>query len=333
MTRKHISSLAILAITLSFSAPSAHAAFTDNLDGLRAELATRSLLLSNSTDKTEIKQKKACDKATGLIDKPATSLATDIKTANKVATLMIKAFPTEFTVATAISPAAVFSNSIVSVLLDAYTGLGADVQTEVTTLDNLIAGLADGNDKLKAAAQFDSATNLLALAESSLTFVQGGKLLGQSLRATLNGQAIAIKAADAGGNTNDSFVADIQIGGTNDHYVATSFNGPKFTVSTGTLDLGCTRGDLLTGDVLTPAICGGFAETRRNYAMGGGCGGYFSTSASYSMVTGTLYLATWAFTGTSVSTSGTFAFSASDGVTTIIITNGVFRLRNVVVAP
>jgi hypothetical protein len=339
MTVKSLCSFAVFTIAFYLLTPATRAAFTDDFDELRGELVSRSLLLSNSTDKTEIKQKQACDKAVVLIDKPATALATDIKTANKVATLMIKAFPNEFVSTASVAPALLFTNNIVSVLLGAYTALGTDVQSEIVTLGGLIASLPDSSDKLKAAAQFNTATNLLALAQSSLTFAQGGKLLGQSLKAALKGQAIAIKAGagGGGGGTNNTFVADVQIGGgTNDHFVATLLGEPNYTVSTGTLDLNGSRGTFVQGDDVTAPICGGFNGTPGTYAATVGCGGYFqygTPNASYSMVAGTIYIATFNINGNTASTSGTFAFTGSDGVTTVTVTNGQFNLSNVFVAP
>jgi hypothetical protein len=324
---------------LVVAAGTSRAAFTDDFDGLRAELVSRSLLLSNSTDKIEIKQKKACDQSILLIDKSSTSLATDIKTAKKVATKMIKAFPNEFLAVNA--GGIIFTNNMLTVLLNTYFALGGDVQTEIVTLGGLIAGLPDSSDKLKALAQFDTATNLLALAQNSLTFAQGSALLGKSLKAALKGQTIAINAGGGGGGgTNDTFVADVQIGGgTNDHFVATLLGEPNYTVATSTLDLNGSRGTFIQGDDVTAALCGSFNGAAGTYPLGG-CGGYFqygTPNASFSMVTGTLYIATFNVTitgtGTNASTSGTFAFTGSDGVNTATVTNGQFNLSSVIVFP
>ena len=136
-------------------------------------------------------------------------------------------------------------------------------------------------------------------------------------------------------------VCDISIGGgTNDHFVATLLGEPNYTIPTSTLDINGSRGSFIQGDDVTAALCGTFPGTPVTYAMGSGCGGYFqygTPNASYSMVAGTLYIATFTTTisggATNAHTTGTFAFSGSDGSTTVIVTNGVFDLHHLIVYP
>jgi hypothetical protein len=232
-----------------------------------------------------------------------------------------------------------------SILFVTFSNLAVDVQTEFATLGSLIASLPAGTAKDKAQAAFDTAVDLLNLLPSSSSFAQASALLGKSLKAALKGQQIAIKAGaipggGGGGGTNSTFVADIQIGGgTNDHFVATLLGEPNYTVSTSTLDLNGSRGTFVQGDDVTAALCGNFNGAPGTYSLGG-CGGYFqygTPNASYTNVVGTLYIATFNTTitgaGTNATTSGTFAFTASDGGNTVTITNGQFNLSNVIVYP
>ncbi len=311
------------------AAPMARAAFTDDFDDLRDELVSRSLALSNSTDKIEIKQKKLCDQSIVLIDKPSPSLAKDIKTAKKVATKMIKAFPNEFIMINAAG--ITFSNSIVTVLLDTYVNLGTDVQAEIVTLGGLIASLPDSPAKLKALAQFSIATNALALAQNSLTFAQGSALLGKSLRAALKGQTIANNAGGGGGGTA-SFSADVTRGGTNDHFVA-AMPGGEWAQDLDILDIGGERGSQPNVLKVSVAICTNFTGMTGTYPLGDNCGGVFdfSTLTFYGAVSGTMVLQS--FDPIAGTASGTFAYEASDGMTTIIVTNGMFNIDNLLVTP
>jgi len=309
------------------------AAYTDDLDGLRAELVSRSLLLSNSIDKTEIKQKKACDQCVGFIDKPGKSLATDIKTAKKVATKMIKAFPTEFISANAAG--ITFSNNIVTVLLGAYYALGTDLQEEIITLGGLIATLPDGSDKLKALTQFDSATNLLALAQTSFTFAQGSALLGKSLKAALKGQQIAIKAGAGGGGGSCGTITQSSVTMTAgaDNFNATSafpgFAGGEYTQSTMTFSVGGTDG--ATGNAVAFTVDSGVT----------GLGTYTNVSGNYTIgspPTQTFNITSGSMTITGVDLAhntacGTGTFSATDGVNVINVSDFAFSINTLGVSP
>lgn len=306
----------------------ARAAFTDDFDGLRAELVNRSDLLSNSTDKVEIKQKKACDQSIVLIDKPAKDLGVDIKTGKKVATKMIKAFPSEFVPA----PAVVFSNNIVQVLLGSFSALGEDVNVEIVTLAGLIATTPDGKDKLKAAAQFTIATNLITLAQSALTFAQGSQLLGGALKAALKGQQAAIKGGGGGGSTNNTMSATIVIGGTNYNWSA-PLGGIAEYAPNSVPQLDIAGGDGVFS--VNSTLCSNFTGVAGDYALGSGCVcgvvDFSNTNNFFVATSGTLHIAT--FDTPTTSLSGTFNYSASDGTTTITVTNGQFDLHNLQVSP
>jgi hypothetical protein len=320
--------IATFVSALVITASSARAAFTDDFDILRGEILSRSLALSNSVDKTEISQKKTCDKAIALIDKASTSLATDIKTANKVASLMIKAFPNEFLLTS--TPSLVFSNSIVDVLLTAYTALGTDVQAEIITLGGLIASLPDGSDKIKATAQFDAATDSLALAQTSLTFAQGGKLIGQSLKAALKGQKIAIKAGGGGGTCGAIAQSSVTMTASNDAFSASAFAGAEYTQSTKTFSVGGTDG--VTGNSVAFTVDSGVTGP-----------GTYTTNISGNYTIGSPPTKTYNISGGSMTINGldlvgstacgTGSFTASDGVNVIVVTDFIFAIKSLAVSP
>ncbi len=306
------------------AAPMARAAYTNDFDGLRAELESRSLALSNSTDKIDIKTKKLCDQAIALIDKPASSLATDIKTAKKVAGKMIKAFPDDFILSSSAIESLTFSN-IVPFLLTTYYALGADVQSEIGTLTGLIDGLPDGTAKTKAQAAFNTATNLIALAQTpGITFAQAGTLLGKSLKAALKGQQIAIKAGGGGGTSG--WTASVMIAGTNDNFVATSATA-GYSQSFGNLDLNAQRSGVNEMGCVIPS---GFTGTTGSFPLDNGLGFFVEFGPPlviWNGISGTLNITTFDLATHTI--VATFDFVATNGMGgTITVTNGMINLDN-----
>jgi len=302
------------------AATTSYGAFTDDFEVLRDELLNRSLTLSNSTDKIEIKQKKLCDQAIVLIDKPSKSLAVAIKTAKKVATKVIKAFPNEFTIVNA--GGITFTNNMLNLLLDTYYALGTDVQAEIVTLGGLINALPDSPDKLKAAAQFDAATNLLALAQNSLTFAQGSALLGKSLKAALKGQTIANNSG-GGGFGNNSVTMKVN-GSSWKALVA----GAVYDTSTGEFDLDGVRKN--PDSVLTLVVSSGVTGPG-TYALPAGMSFYITKTQVYQNTGGTLTITTLDEAGEKA--TGTFSFTGNPvgGGSPVTITNGAFTINDLTV--
>jgi hypothetical protein len=317
------------AVGAFLTAAATHAAYTDDLDDLRAELASRSTLLSTSTDQTEIKQKKACDQSIVLIDKPATSLATDIKTAKKVATKMFKAFPNEFLLVNAAG--VTFSNNMLTVLIDTYHTLSADIQADIVTLDGLIAGLPAGTDKLKAAAQFEIATNLLALAQNAPSFSLASALLGKSLKAALKGQQIAINAGGGGGGGSCGTITTSTVTMTVNSVAwsatlnpPSSFAGGEYLVSAGFFNVGGTAAD---GSAMGLSVDSGVTgpgtypiATNSTYTIGSPPTQTFTVTSGTIKIVG-LDVGTW-------TACGTATFSATDGVTPITVTDVEFAIKD-----
>lgn len=302
---------------LFVTATPVRAAFTDDLDDLRAELVFRSDARSNSTDKVEQKQKKACDKAIAAIDK-STTLAGDIKAAAKIAKSMEKVFPEEF------GPVLLVPN-LESFLSSTAFDLSATIQTILDPLAAQISALPDGPAKIKAQAAYDNATNLLAQVLTSLNLADAFKDLASSLKATTASQKIVDKA----GPVTPSSGVTATIGGSN--FVADSGGGAEWVQSSGVLDIGGGHGTFPNNIFLSVALCSNFNGTANTYPLQPTCGGVTTGSTFFAVTSGTLVIST--FNAINTSLSGTFAFSATDGSTSILVTNGQFNLNNLTVTP
>jgi hypothetical protein len=310
-------------------ANSARAAFdSSNFETLLAELQSRSLTLSNSTDKAEIKQKKACDKAIKAIVKPTKDLGTDIKTAGKVAKTLAKAFTNEFDGVTrkrAIASLNGISN-LEDLLFNVYSGLATDVETILIVLKTAISELPEGSDKIKAQAAFDSAQVLLEQVLGSSDFALVTKLLSTSLKNTIKGAKIAAKGAggSGGGGGGDFMTATVKVGANASFkWDADAFN-PMWIQAPGNFQVNGVRG---TDSEIT-IVFTGFTPATGMYSLGAGNGDYvvFSPITGYNVTSGTLTLTKVDIANKTV--AGTFSFTASDGTTTVTVSNGQFNMTN-----
>lgn len=305
--------------------PTAQAAYTDNFDDLLTELQTRSVVLSNSTDKVLLKQKKACDKAIKTILKPADSLGDDVKTAGKVAKDLAKAFPNEFITLLSIKTV---STNLADLIADLAVGIQSDISNALVTLQSDVNALPAGNTKTKAQAAVTQAQAALLLAANALDYGVLYSALKTATKALANGQKAVASGTSGGGQ---SLTATISSNGTNDNWVADQNTGAEWVQSTGILDVGGDRSSG-GGTHLTVALCSGFNGQTGSYPMKDSCGGYWdaSTFTFYGVQSGTLNI-TKCDVGTHTIT-GTFSFTASDGNKTFTIT-GSFNLNNLTVSP
>ena len=327
--RRTLSFAAITVGVLMVSTSRSQAAFTDNFDSLLTELQDRSLALSNSTDKIEQKQFKAVNKVIAGINKPATSLATDLKTAVKVAKSLQKAFPTEFPSIAAVATLS-FSNNLSDLLTNVFDDILSDIVDSLDQLITTVNNLPPSSAKDKALAAIAQAQVALAQAGVALDFKSFVKALTSALKAIANGQKAAASAGGGGGGTNDVLTATIIIGGTNYNWSAATGIAEYSPTSVPSLDI--AGGDGVFS--VNSTICSNFTGAVGDYALGSGCPCgvvQFNGFIFYSAVEGTLHIASFS-TGTT-SLSGTFAYSASDGTTTITVTNGIFDLHNLQVSP
>jgi hypothetical protein len=79
---------------------------------------------------------------------------------------------------------------------------------------------------------------------------------------------------------------------------------------------------------LSVALCSGFNGQPGTYALGNNCGGFldFVNFGFFTATTGSLELVT--FNSGAGTASGTFWYEASDGFDTILVTNGMFSISN-----
>ena len=133
--------------------------------------------------------------------------------------------------------------------------------------------------------------------------------------------------AGGGGGGGTGFSATVMIGGTN--YDWSAAGGAEWVQNAGILDIGGSDGTLQ----VSAAQCTNFNGVTGDYVLGNSCGGVNDipdTFHFYGAMVGTLHIAT--FNTPTTSLSGTFAYEASDGVTTVIVTNGMFNLNNLLIS-
>jgi hypothetical protein len=314
----------------AIGAPQAKAAFTDHFDALLAELQERSVALSNSTDRTDIKQKRACDKAIKIITNSTVSVVSDLKAAGKCGKILQHAFTNEFPVVTSVAIASVaFTNSLQDLVSQVFTDLQDDTQSELDELQTLISVLPDAAAKTKCQSLLNLATTLITKADLATNYTRIANFLIRAVKAALKGQVVATNAGGGGGGGGgtNGLSAVIMIADTNDNWVADE-SGAEWVQSSGSLDISGGRG---INSFLSVALCTNFKGAAGVYALGNNCGSYVVSGDFFLITAGTLNIAT--FDTNTTSLSGTFAFDASDGSTTITVTNGQFNLNNLTITP
>jgi flagellar hook-basal body complex protein FliE len=333
----------LLVALVAMAAPAARAAFTDNFDALEAELQSRSTALSNSLDKVEQKQKKAVDKAIATIDKPATTIAADVKTAGSVAKSLIKTFPSEFATASL-----VFSNDVSILVSDVFDGLESDVADQLSDLEATVNALGEGKAKTKALAAVADAQDVLDAADSAPDLATRGKALASALKAIASGLKAVNSASGGGGGggcTSSSLTMTVSNEGT--QWIA-DVPSASFRPDTGDLTIGGIRGTIPFDTVAVGLFPADGQADNVDYALGetssGGTTAYASGVTStnggivYELVSGTIHIAAinagpvGAINGT---VSGTFHFTAVDGAdaNNVITIDGTFNICNMVSLP
>jgi hypothetical protein len=309
--------------------------YTDNFDALIAELQARGASLSNATDKVGKSQYKACVKSLQTFAKDSTSLATDLKNGVKVAKALIKAFPGDFTTNMTATAAATLTASTFGELLEAaYTGLADDVEAALAALQTTVNALPAGSAKDKALEAIAAATQALAEAENATDYDTGAKALATAIKEIAKGAKAAASGGGGGGGGGASKLsAKVIINGVTNNWVATAAGG-EWVKSTGILDVGGTTGPSgAPTSQLSAALGSGYNGTTGAFALGGNVGGYFDFGAMrfYGAVSGTLNITSFSEANTTI--KGTFSYTASDGTTTIQVTEGEFEVYDLTVTP
>ncbi len=322
--------MAAVIVGVSFGTPRAQAMFTDHFHLLLTELQTRSLALSNSTDVIEKKQKKAADLAIKKLNRSTKSLATDIKAAGAVSKSLARAFPDDFP--TAPLGGAGFSFTLDALLFIGFDGLQEDVEQEISKLEALMASLPDGKPKAKAFAAYAVAINKLATITAATSFADWAKALTATLTKTLAGQKTAIKAGGTtgGGGGGVGMSADIVVdGGSTDHWVADT----TYTEWVQGASLLTVEGDRTASPSyhLTVPILSGFSGATGTYGLASGAGGVSFGLDYYAVSSGSITVST--FNAAAQTLSGTFSFTATNDVSTITVSSGVFNLNTLIVTP
>jgi hypothetical protein len=299
----------------------APAAFTDNFDALRAELVARSVALSNSTDKLELKQKKSCDKIIGTIDK-STTLAGDLKTVGTVAKGLAKAFAAEFS-----GSSRVFSNNLATLVDQVGDGLANDVHGELDAVQLVVNALPEGADKVRVQDALNTAATLIDQAVGAGTFADLAKGLASALKGILKSEQLA-EAAQGGGGGG---------GGGGAKGLSCKVNGQSFNaLGAAGSHVGITGQFTVTGATLQRAvtIIAFGVHGPGTYAAGGGTQVQeVGTGVSYTgNLTGTVTVVTFDLAGQKA--TGTFSFHATKTTPTpssdaVDVTEGTFNISTI----
>lgn len=300
----------------------AHA--TSNFSDLRSELVDRAVVLTNSVDKNEQKQGKACVKAIATLDK-SEDLEGDIKAGSKVAKSLAKAFPFEFNSPT-LSPFAVTNlNTLVTL---GYSNMIDEVQSILDDLQTSINALS-GTPQTQAQNLLNAA--LIALNSASGTnFATASKLLASSLKSAASAQKIVNSNTGGGGGACGTIaISTVTMTVQSVAWITTmnpptSFAGGEYLVSTGFFNVGGTAAD---GSALGLSVDSGVngpgtyaLATSSTYTVGSPPTQTFNVTSGTITITG-LDVVNW-------TACGTATFSATDGVTPITVNDVAFEIKD-----
>jgi hypothetical protein len=183
-----------LGLWLGTASVATAAPFTSHLDPLIGELQARSAALTGTTNKIEIKQKKAIDKILASFEKDSLSFLTDLKLAAKAAKALAKAFPEEFLPAPqplVVNPKGVALTNldeIIQAIVDAFDG---DLATIADTAQALVNAAPDNPCKDKAQAALDEVAEQLALLPTAPDNATAFKILSNAAKNALKGATLA----------------------------------------------------------------------------------------------------------------------------------------------
>jgi hypothetical protein len=204
--------IVVLISLIGLFASNVRAAFSDNFDSLLAELQTLAPTLEGSTDKTAQKQYKAVIKVIAAINKPSTSLATDLKTATKIAGEIQKEFPDDPTL----------SNLTDGV----FAGILSDTTDDLDALQEAAAALPTGTAQTKALAAVALAQTALTAAEAASDPKSLSSALGRVFKSIAAGDKDLISKSGSGGGGSGGGSGG---GGGGGQYFKANIGGKSFT--------------------------------------------------------------------------------------------------------
>lgn len=322
----------VLCAGLMADASRAKAAYSDNFDDLRAELVSRASVLTNSLDKTKQKQGKVCVKAIATLDKSTQSLGTDIKAGGKVAKTLSKTFTNDFQTA----QLALVVIDLQTLLNDALTGIADNIQTALDLLQTSINSLPAGNSKTSAQAALDAAQTALTSVLTAPDIQSAVKLLSTAFKELTKGQSIVTKAGGGGGGggscgtiTTSTVMMTVQtVPWSATMNFPTSFAGGEYLVSTGFFNVGGTAAD---GSALGITVNTGVTTNVPNtYAISVGVNSTYTIGSpptqTFNITSGTVTIN--GLDTTAWTTCGTASFTATDGTTTITVTDLEFSVKD-----
>jgi hypothetical protein len=322
--------LSIVAGLALFAAPRARATgpFTDNFTALLAELQSRSAALSGSTDRTEKSQWKACNKAILAINKNSISLGTDLKTALNVTKILAKAFPSEFPLPTTMTQASItFSNNLEVLVVQVFSNFTGDVTASLATLVGAVNALPDGSGKTQALALITASQQQITDAIAAQDFGSLTKDLGVALKGVASiGKILSKGSGGGGGGNNDTISMNIDgVAWTGDN----GTSGGEFTQTNNSFGFGGSKSsnpNSTIAIVITSGVTGPGTYTTGVY---GTYLVYSPVPANFSTTSCTVIIDT--LDTVHHKASGTYSFSATDGITTITVTQGAFNIVDLTV--
>ncbi|MFN0206802.1 MAG: hypothetical protein ACKVS6_10895 [Planctomycetota bacterium] len=178
-------SLTLAAILLLFALPALQPAkaapFTNYFTDLLNELNTRLASLTGTLTKEQKKEKGTLTSAVKKINKNSTSLATDIKTAQALVTLLDKAFPTDQII-----------GNLEDTLLDSLSG---EIQKAISKMEFDGLNMVAGANKDKTFTSLLLANSTMIQAEAAATRLDRVKFMNGAVTLIVKGQKLVVISA------------------------------------------------------------------------------------------------------------------------------------------
>ena len=320
--------------TLATAAP-----FTEHLDPLIAELQARSAALTGTTNKIEIKQKKAIDKVLASFDKESLSILTDLKLVAKAAKSLAKAFPEEFMPAPeplAVNPKGIALTNLDEIIQVIVGAFDADLALILVVAQDVVDAAPDNPCKDKAQATLDKAAEQMALLPTAPDNATAFKILQKAAKDVLKGatqaELIAECKSSSGGGGGGSWydwTVKVTLDGNNWTFYENALNGgPDFVnanyYSNGYIEITASDSSYTKGVTFGTNIGNPGGGTHPIT----GFGYYYEGGNIYPFISGTITVTKWpsSLPGEAGQFKATFSFTANGPNGIVSGTNGSITL-------
>lgn len=307
------------------------APFTEHLNPLIAELQARSAALTGTTNKIEIKQKKAIDKVLASFDKESLSILTDLKLVAKAAKSLVKAFPEEFMPAPqplVVEPKGVVVTNLDEIIQAIVDAFGSDLAAIIATAQAVVDVAPDNPCKDKAQAALDEAAEQLALLPAAPDNATAFKILYTAAKNALKGATVADtideckSSSSSGGSHWYDWTVKVLLGESNWSFYENALNGGPDIInanyfSDGYIEISAADQSYSKGLVFGTNIGNPGSGTHPIT----GVGYYYQSGNLYTFISGTITITKWP-SSLPGQMKATFSFTANGPSGTVNGTSG-----------